>query len=107
MACCQCGKKGGSPDRNLFAKSEKFHGMPEQVEAHMEQTWQLGGTYANWTMTVTVTAPDHLDAADLAEFPTHHFDSLGRMFSDAVNIYEYLRYQDDRDTQAGHGTRVY
>jgi hypothetical protein len=108
MACCRFGKKPGSPDRNLLAKSEKFHGRSEQLEDLMENTWQIGGTYANWTMTVTVVAPDHLDAADVAEFPVRQFDGLGRVFHDAVNLYECLRYQNDRGAQAGvYGTRVY
>jgi hypothetical protein len=108
MACCQFGKKAGSPVRNLFAKTEKFHGMPEQLEAFMEQTWQLGGTYGNWTMTVTVTAPNDLDTADVTEFPARQFDGLGRVFHDAVNLYECLRYQDDRGSQTGiYGTLVY
>jgi hypothetical protein len=63
----------------------------------MEQTWQVAGTYANWTMTVTVTAPDDLDEADLADFPVRQFDGLGRVFHDAVNLYECLRCQDERE----------
>jgi hypothetical protein len=74
----------------------------------MEYTWKLGGTYADWTMTVTVTAPDHLTEADVPEFPSRQFDNLGRTFHDAVNLYECLRYQDDRSANAGvFGTRVY
>jgi hypothetical protein len=74
----------------------------------MEHIWHFGGTYANWTMTVTVSAPDHLDRADLAEFPVRRFDNLGRQFHDAVNLYESLRYQDDHAARAGiYGSRVY
>ncbi len=74
----------------------------------MEHTWRLGGTYANWTMTVTADAPDHLDEADLTTFPVRRFDNLGRHFHDAVNLYESLRYQDDHAGRAGIcGSRVY
>lgn len=74
----------------------------------MDYTWQLGGTYANWTMTITVNPPDHLEQADLSEFPVRQFDNLGRVFHDAVNLYECLRYQDDRVARAGvFGSRVY
>lgn len=67
----------------------------------MQHTWHFAGAYANWTMTVTVAPPDHLDAADLSAFPVRRFDSLGRHFHDAVNLYECLRYQEDRSAQAG------
>jgi hypothetical protein len=108
MACCQSGKKLGSPDWNLFAKVELFHGMPTRLEEHMQHTWRFGGAYANWTMTITATAPDHLDTADLTEFPLRQFDNLGRQFHDAVNLYESRRYQDDRSTHAGfYGSRMY
>jgi hypothetical protein len=102
MACCQLGKKLGSPDWNLFAKVDLFHG------ALMQHTWRFSGAYANWTMTITTAAPDHLDAADLTEFPLRQFDNLGRQFHDAVNLYESRRFQDDRSAHAGfYGSRMY
>lgn len=74
----------------------------------MHHTWHFAGAYANWSMTVTVAAPDHLDAADLSAFPVRRFDNLGRHFHDAVNLYESLRYQEDRSTRAGiYGSRMY
>lgn len=74
----------------------------------MRHTWHFSGTYANWTMTVTASAPDHLDEPDLTEFPLRRFDNLGRHFQDAVNLYESLRYQDDRAARAGAcGSRMY
>ena len=74
----------------------------------MEHTWHFSGAYANWTMTISVTPPDHLDEADVAEFPARRFDNLGRQFHDAVNLYESLRYQDDRAARAGiYGSRMY
>jgi hypothetical protein len=74
----------------------------------MQHTWHFAGAYANWSMTVTVSAPDHLDAADIAAFPLQRFDNLGRHFHDAVNLYESLRYQEDRGARAGiYGSRMY
>lgn len=107
MRCCQPGKEHGSPDRNLFADAEKFHGVPDKQEATVEHTWTLGGTYANWKMTVTVTAPDHLDESEVADFPVRQFENLGRQFHDAVNLYECLRYQDDRTRASIYGSRMY
>jgi hypothetical protein len=85
MSCCQLCKKLGSPDWNLIAEVEPFQCV------HMEHTWHFGGAYANWTMTVTATAPDHLDTPDLTQFPVQRFDNLGRHFQEAVNLYESLR----------------
>lgn len=74
----------------------------------MEQTWTLGGSYADWTMTVTVTAPAHLEAPDLTSFPDKAFANLGLHFHDAVNLYECRRHQDDDRTSAGiYGSRIY
>jgi hypothetical protein len=108
MACCQLCKKLGSPDWNLFAKLAIFHGLPTRTEEPMQHTWNFGGAYANWSMTITVAAPDHLDAADLTEFPLRQFDNLARQFHDAVNLYESLRCQNDQTSLAGiYGSRVY
>ncbi|HEX6357208.1 hypothetical protein [Actinophytocola sp.] len=74
----------------------------------MQNTWQFSGAYANWTMTISISAPDHLDRPDMVEFPVRQFDNLGRQFHDAVNLYESLRYQDDWASRAGiYGSRVY
>jgi hypothetical protein len=74
----------------------------------MQNTWNFSGAYANWTMTVTVSAPDHLDEADVTEFPIRQFENLGRQFHDAVNLYESLRCQDGQASLAGiYGSRVY
>ena len=74
----------------------------------MQHTWHFSGAYANWTMTITISPPDHLDAPDLTEFPVRRFENLGRQFHDAVNLYESLRYQDDRGLRAGiYGSRMY
>ncbi len=74
----------------------------------MHHTWHFAGAYANWTMTITVTPPDHLDAPDVSTFPVQRFDNLGRHFYDAVNLYESLRCQADHTTRAGIcGSRVY
>jgi hypothetical protein len=102
MAYCQFGKKLGSPDWNLIAELEIFHGAP------MQHTWNFGGAYANWTMTVSISAPDHLDESEVTEFPLRQFDNLGRQFHDAVNLYESLRCQDDRASRVGiYGSRMY
>ena len=73
----------------------------------MQHTWHFSGAYANWTMTITVTPPDHLDTVDVPEFPVRRFDNLGRQFHDAVNLYESLRYQDDRAQVGIYGSRMY
>jgi len=74
----------------------------------MQNTWRFAGAYANWTMTITATAPDHLTEPDLTEFPLRQFDNLGRQFHDTVNLYESRRYQDDRSAHAGFfGSRTY
>lgn len=102
MTYCQFSKKLGSPDWNLFAEVAIFHG------ALMQHNWHFGGAYANWTMTITVSPPDHLDKAELTEFPLRRFDNLSRQFHDAVNLYESLRYQDDRAARVGiYGSRMY
>jgi hypothetical protein len=102
MTCCQCGKKLGSPDWKLLAEGGTFH------RVSMQHTWHFGGAYANWTMTITVNAPDHLDETEIAEFPLRQFDNLGRQFHDTVNLYESRRYQDDHSARAGiYGSRVY
>ena len=74
----------------------------------MKHTWHFGGAYANWTMTIAVGPPDHLDKAELTEFPLQRFGNLGRQFHDAVNLYESLRCQEDRSTRAGiYGSRTH
>jgi hypothetical protein len=74
----------------------------------MQNTWYFSGAYANWAMTITVSPPDHLDKAELTDFPLRQFDSLGRQFHDAVNLYECRRDQDARASQVGaYGSRVY
>jgi hypothetical protein len=74
----------------------------------MQNTWHFSGAYANWSMTITISPPDHLDKTELTEFPLRQFDNLSRQFHDAVNLYESRRCQDDRSTQAGiYGSRVY
>lgn len=74
----------------------------------MHHTWHFSGAYANWAMTITVAPPDHLDMADLSAFPLQRFDTLGRHFCDAVNLYESLRCQEDQSAQAGlFGSRPY
>lgn len=74
----------------------------------MQHTWHFGGAYANWSMTIAIAAPDHLDRPDIVTFPLRQFDNLGRQFHDAVNLYESLRYQDDRSARAGiYGSRMY
>jgi hypothetical protein len=73
----------------------------------MQHTWQFAGAYANWTMTVTISPPDHLETADVTAFPIQRFDTLGRQFHDAVNLYESLRCQDDRTAVGIYGSRMY
>lgn len=76
----------------------------------MEHTWTLGGGYANWTMTITATAPDRADppeeptGPDFPEFPTRQFENLGRQFHDAVNLFECLRYEDELVQKIRFGT---
>jgi len=72
----------------------------------MEHTWTLNGGYANWTMTITATAPEHseLTEPDLPTFPVENFANLGRQFHDTVNLFECLRFEDEVVQKIPFGT---
>jgi hypothetical protein len=89
MTFCQYGKESSSPVRNLCSTAAKFHGVA------VEQTWNVRGSYANWTMTITTAAPEHREHVDLRYFPERAFTRLADQFVDAVNLYECLRDQDE------------
>ena len=58
----------------------------------MEMTWQVSGAYANWTMTVTVTRPEHLDETEYQDnWRKEPFERLHLHFFDVVNLLEVGR----------------
>lgn len=58
----------------------------------MEMTWQVSGAYANWTLSVKVEAPEHLDESEYRDdWRKEPFDRLHLHFVDIVNLLEVGR----------------
>jgi hypothetical protein len=57
----------------------------------MKHAWIVNGAYADWTMTVTATPLDGYTESDLGPPASDYkFIGLGKHFSDAVSLYEFL-----------------
>lgn len=58
----------------------------------MQMTWQVGGAYANWTLTVTIERPEHLTEANYqGDWRQEPFEHLHLHFVDVVNLLEVGR----------------
>jgi hypothetical protein len=61
----------------------------------MELTWQVGGAYANWTLTVQAGPPEHLTPSEYRdEWRETVFSRLHLHFVDLVNLLELGRQME-------------